>query len=122
MAMIFDIGEDARFYCFGAGVDMRKGIQGLYALIRASSDLDALSGDVFVFIGTNCKSIKVLQWHRNGFLLTHKRLEVGRFSLLTQHGEGAFIELKSPELRKMVNRIRQRSVMNELKQKAISSF
>ncbi len=120
--MIFDVQEDVRFYCYGAGVDMRKGIQGLYALIRASGDLDALGGDVFVFIGSNCKSIKVLQWHRNGFLLMHKRLEVGRFSLLASREDGAFIELKSPELRKMVNRVRQRSVMNELKQKAISTL
>ncbi len=38
MAMMVDVREDARFYCFGAGVDMRKGIQGLYSLIRVSGD------------------------------------------------------------------------------------
>ncbi len=70
MSMLFEVKEDSRFYCFAAGVDMRKGIQGLYALIRSGSNLDALSGDVFVFIGSNLKSIKVLQWHRNGFLLS----------------------------------------------------
>lgn len=120
--MLFDLREDVRFYCFPTGVDMRKGIQGLYGLIRTSGDLDALSGDVFVFIGSNCKSIKVLQWHQNGFLLTHKRLEVGRFSLLASCGESSFIELKSPELKKMINRVRQRSIMNELKLKAISNL
>ncbi len=119
MSMLFEVKEDSRFYCFAAGVDMRKGIQGLYALIRSGSNLDALSGDVFVFIGSNLKSIKVLQWHRNGFLLSHKRLEVGRFSLLQTQSDESFVELKSPELRKMISRIRVRSAMSEIKQKAI---
>lgn len=117
--MIFDIQEGARFYCFAQGVDMRKGIPSLYALIKLNSTLDALSGDVFVFIGSNCKSIKVLWWHKNGFLLSHKRLEVGRFSLLSRCASEAFIELSSPELRKMIERVKQRSVMNELKQRAV---
>lgn len=84
MAMIFNIKEDARFYCFTNGVDMRKGINSLYGLIKQASELDALSGDVYIFIGTNIKSIKVLQWDKNGFLLCHKKLEIGRFTLLTQ--------------------------------------
>ncbi len=117
--MIFDVREDARFFCFTQGVDMRKGIQSLYSLVKLNSEFDVLSGDVFVFIGTNCKSIKVLQWHKNGFLLTHKRLEVGRFSLLPNRNNSLFVEIKCPELRKMVNRIRQRSIMNELKQRAL---
>ncbi|MFR9502159.1 MAG: IS66 family insertion sequence element accessory protein TnpB [Rikenellaceae bacterium] len=122
MAMIFDIGEQARFYCFSRGVDMRKGIMSLYSLIKLSGEHDALSGDVFVFIGTNLKSIKVLWWHKNGFILTHKRLEIGRFSPLQNGQESSFVELKHPELRRMIYRIKQRSMMSELKQRAISSI
>ena len=122
MAMIFDIEEQARFYCFSNGVDMRKGIMSLYSLIKLSGEHDALSGDVFVFIGTNLKSIKVLWWHKNGFILTHKRLEVGRFSPLQNGQESSFIELKHPELRRMVYHIRQRSIINELKQRAVASI
>ena len=122
MAMIFDVREDPRFYCFGSGVSMRNGIDALYALIKTKSDLDVFNGDVFVFIGSNLKSIKVLQWNRNGFLLYYKRLEIGRFSLLSSNGENEFIELKSPKLRKIINRVRQRSVMTELKQRAITSI
>ncbi len=120
MAMFFDIGAKARFYCFSRGVDMRKGILSLYSLIKLSGQHDALNGDVFVFIGTNCKSIKVLWWHQNGFVLTHKRLEVGRFTPLRNGQEDSFVEVKDPELCRIIYHIRQRSPMNELRQRAIA--
>ncbi len=72
-----------------------------------------------MFIGTNCKSIKVLQWHNNGFLLNYKKLEAGRLSLLAKHDDNPFVELECPELRRLITRIKQRSPMSELKQKAI---
>ncbi len=118
MAMVFDICEQAKFYCFTDGIDMRKGIHSLYSLVRQNSDLDALRGDVFVFMGSNRKSIKVLWWQKDGFVLTYKRLEAGCFSLFFKQEQCSFIELKHPELCKMVARIRQRSAMNELRRRA----
>lgn len=50
MTKIFNIKEDARFYCFTNGVDMRKEIHSLYGLIKQNSELNALSGDVYIFI------------------------------------------------------------------------
>lgn len=119
MAMIFEISENAKFFCYARGVDMRKGIQSLYSLIRTGGELDALNGDVFIFIGSNCKSVKLLRWHKNGFLLSHKRLEVGRFIPLVKDDNKPFIEIERYLLRKIINRIKQRSLMSEIKQKAM---
>ncbi len=62
MAIVFNLGCEVRYFCFCGGVDMRKGIQSLHRMIKASeaSPTSALSGDAFVFIGTARKSIKIL--------------------------------------------------------------
>lgn len=46
-----------------------------------SWELDPFSGDVFAFIGKRSDRVKLLVWHRGGFLLAYKRLEKGRFRI-----------------------------------------
>jgi transposase len=40
-----------------------------------------LSGEVFIFLSKNRRSIKILQWDDDGFLLHHKRLERGAYEM-----------------------------------------
>ncbi len=75
--MIFNFTEDTRFYFFCESVDMRKGIHSLYHLVKISGNMNALNGDGYVFIGKTRKSIKVLRWQREGFVLYNKKLELG---------------------------------------------
>jgi transposase len=42
---------------------------------------DALSGDVYIFIGKSRNKIKLLVWEKGGFVLYYKRLESGTFHL-----------------------------------------
>ena len=42
---------------------------------------DALSGDVFIFLGKDLTKVKLLVWESSGFLLYYKRLEAGTFCL-----------------------------------------
>ena len=60
-------------------VDMRKQIDGLAQMVAAVFAADALSGQVFVFLGKRRNKVKLLWWDRNGFFLLYKRLERGRF-------------------------------------------
>ncbi len=116
--MIFNFTEDTRFYFFCEPVDMRKGIHSLYHLVKISGNMNALNGDGYVFIGKTRKSIKVLRWQREGFVLYNKKLELGCYTLPQQLRKGAFIELEHDILDKMVNAIKHKSSSNELRIKA----
>ena len=63
-----------------AGVtDMRKGMDGLAALVQTVLGEKPFSGDVFVFRGKRGDLIKLLWWSGDGLNLYAKRLERGRF-------------------------------------------
>lgn len=63
-----------------AGVtDMRKGFDGLSALVQSRLQGGAFSGQLFVFRGRRGDRIKVLWWDGQGLCLYYKRLERGRF-------------------------------------------
>jgi transposase len=64
----------------GSGVtDMRKGMDGLAALVQTALGEKPFSGDVFVFRGKRGDLIKLLWWSGDGMNLYAKRLERGRF-------------------------------------------
>ena len=69
-------------YAYAGPVDMRKGYDGLYALIAAEKDLDPLSGDLYLFVSRNRIRAKVLLWDGTGLCIYAKRLEKGRFAPL----------------------------------------
>ena len=63
-----------------AGVtDMRKGFNGLSALVQDVLKQDPFSGHLFVFRGRRGDLIKVIWWDGQGACLFSKRLERGRF-------------------------------------------
>jgi len=63
-----------------AGVtDMRRGMDGLAALVQEALEADPFSGHVFVFRGRRGDLIKILWWSGDGMNLYAKRLEKGRF-------------------------------------------
>jgi len=60
-------------------VDMRKGFDGLMAIIRQEWQTDIFSGHLFVFLGRSQGLVKILHWDRGGLVLYTKRLEQGKF-------------------------------------------
>lgn len=63
-----------------AGItDLRKGFDGLSALVQDALRDDPFSGHVFVFRGRRGDMIKLLWWDGDGLCLLGKRLERGRF-------------------------------------------
>jgi len=59
--------------------DMRKGFDGLAALVQDHLRQNPFSGQAFVFRGRQGRLIKVLRWDGQGLCLFAKRLEKGRF-------------------------------------------
>ncbi len=61
-------------------VDFRRSIDGLCELIQSNFSVE-LKNSLFVFYSRDRKKIKLLTWHRNGFVLLYKRLEKGCFKV-----------------------------------------
>lgn len=80
-----------------AGVtDMRRGFDGLAALVQSTLELDPFSGHVFVFRGRRGDRIKVLWWSGDGLCLLAKRLEQGRF--VWPSADGGSVSLTTAQL------------------------
>ncbi len=59
---------------------MRKGFEGLEALVQMLFPGELTTGSFFVFFNTTRDHVKVLFWDEDGFVIWHKRLEKGRFT------------------------------------------
>ncbi len=68
-------------YLAAEPVDMRRGHDGLAAIVRNQWKLDLFGGHLFVFVGRKNDRCKILFFDRGGFVLYYKRLERGRFRL-----------------------------------------
>jgi transposase len=75
------VAAGAKVYLATEPVDLRRGHDGLTALVRARLGMDPLDGHLFVFVGRRGDRVKILFWDRGGFVLYYKRLARGRFRM-----------------------------------------
>lgn len=94
-----------RIYVASEPVDMRRGHDGLAAIVRNQWKLDLFEGHLFVFVGRRHDRVKILFWDRGGFVLYYKRLERGRFRLPRVTGETQIITLQAGELAMLLDGI-----------------
>ena len=66
-------------YAFSEPTDMRKGYNGLQALVENELQHDVTSGQLYLFVARNQKRAKVLFWDGTGLCIYMKRLEAGQF-------------------------------------------
>lgn len=85
-------------FAYGQPADMRKGFDGLSALVTQGLGRDPLSGDLFLFANKTRKRAKVLMWDGTGLCLFAKRLEAGQFALLWKEPSEAAVTLTMTEL------------------------
>jgi hypothetical protein len=78
---MFALTESMSYYLCPHYVNMRKGIYSLYQLVKSDMKRNPLSGEVFLFVGKNRESIKILHWENGGFVLYQKKLERGTFEI-----------------------------------------
>jgi transposase len=85
-------------WAYGAPADLRKGFDGLSALVTATLGKDPLSGDCYVFVNATRKRARVLLWDGTGLCIYAKRLEQGRFACLWRDTAAQVVRLTMSEL------------------------
>src|SRR5712691_7042256 len=76
---MWGLGLATKIYVAVEAVDMRKGFDGLYGLVRDQLGQDPLSGHLFLFSNRTRTRLKALVWDGSGLWVCAKRLEKGRF-------------------------------------------
>lgn len=93
---MLSLPASVRVFVATGPVDLRKSFDTLAGVVRAQFGRDPLDGHVFVFVGRERTSVKLLWWDRTGYAILHKRLAVGRFS--RPGGTAASVELEWPDV------------------------
>ena len=70
MINLYDLGQ---VYIVCGRTDMRRGIDGLAAIVKDKFDLDPFAGQVFIFCGGSRDRFKALYWDGQGYWLLYKR-------------------------------------------------
>ena len=78
--MILGTSRAVRVYAYPEAVDLRKGYDGLFGLVKQGLARDPLSGELYLFVNKRRDSCKVLVWDGTGLCIFQKRLERGRFA------------------------------------------
>ncbi len=102
---MLSISPAVRIYLYAAPVDMRKGFNGLTALVENDLLDDVFSGNLFVFVSKRGDRVKILSWDRGGFVLFYKRLERGKFKVPKVGEKCRALELESAQLSMLVEGI-----------------
>jgi hypothetical protein len=67
--MILGTSRAVRVYAYPEAVDLRKGYDGLFGLVKQGLSRDPLSGDLFLFVSQRRRGCKVLLWDGTGLCI-----------------------------------------------------
>jgi transposase len=76
---VIGLPSGTRVWLVAGHTDMRKGFDGLAAMVQTALARNPFDGHVFVFRGRRGDILKVLWFDGQGLMLLSKRLERGRF-------------------------------------------
>jgi len=95
--MILGTSRSVRVFAYPEPIDLRKGYDGLFGLVKQGLHCDPLSGDLFLFVNKRRKGCKVLVWDGTGLCIFQKRLEQGCFAAPWKK-DGSTIRMTASEL------------------------
>jgi len=99
---VFGLGPATKIYVAAEAVDMRKGFEGLFGLVRDRLGQDPLSGHLFLFTNRTHTRLKALVWDGSGLWVCAKRLERGRFGWPEAAG-AISVTMRPEELAMLIN-------------------
>ena len=99
-----------RIYLAVDAVDLRRGHDGLSAIVQGQWGMDLFDGHLYVFFARRRDRCKILFWDRGGLVLYYKRLERGRFRMPKVAADGRSVQVDATELAMLLDGIDVRSV------------
>lgn len=78
---MFSLNDTMRYHLCPGRTDMRKGINSLIGVVKEQMGADVRNGDVFIFIGSSRRLMKLIHAEDGGMVMYVKRLEAGRFKI-----------------------------------------
>jgi transposase len=102
---VLTIPRSVRIFIGSAPIDMRKSIDGLYAVVKEELEEDPYTGHLFVFVSRRCDRVKILTWDKGGFVLVYKRLERGQFKLPHMDPSQMAVEIDATQLTMLLDGI-----------------
>lgn len=67
--MILGTSRAVRVFAYPEAVDLRKGYDGLFGLVKTGLGRDPLSGELFLFVSKRRSGCKVLVWDGTGLCI-----------------------------------------------------
>ena len=100
---MFGLSLATKIYLGVEAVDMRKGFDGLFGLVRDHLGQDPLSGHLFLFANRPRTRLKALLWDGSGLWICAKRLERGCFHWPLSTSAQRSVVMKPEELAMLLN-------------------
>jgi transposase len=108
---MLSVAATTRIFVALDATDMRKGFDGLYAIVENTLRQDPLSGALFLFVNRRRDRLKVLYWDGDGLAIWYRRLEQGTFQFpQSTSGDATSVEIRSDEFTMLLRGIDLNSV------------
>ena len=104
---MFSLNDTMRYFLCPGRTDMRKGISSLCGLVHERMRNEERNDDVFIFVGSSRKPMKLLHAEDSGMVMYVKRLEAGRFKLPKYNPESSSYPMEWRDLVMMVEGVQE---------------
>lgn len=102
---MLNLPASVEIYISNKPVDMRKGFDGLSAIVRNQFGRNIFSGHLFVFVSKNKHTVKILWWESGGLAIYAKRLEGGRFMFPFAKEDANYVSMDPAQLHMLLDGI-----------------
>ena len=118
---MFSLNDTIRYFLCPGRTDMRKGISSLCGLVHEKMRSEVRNGDMFIFVVSGRRLMKLLHAEDGGMVMYVKRLEAGRFKLPEYDPESDSYPMEWRDLIMMVEGIQENPQHEALKREVFSS-
>lgn len=103
MLSFFD--SRVQIFAYTRPTDMRKGVDGLSAIVRQEFQADPSDGSLFLFLNRRRDRLKLLHFTEGGFWLYYRLLEAGTFEELKASDDSCRLQIDAAQLSMLLSGI-----------------